>query len=442
MRCAFSPSLVAVGRASARGGAGVGPARRSPRRRRAAPARSRSRRRRRAPRCSIDGERVGTIPLAAPLTLADAGRAHHQGREARLRALHRRLQDRSQEADQRRGRAGRRSPACSRSRPTSRRRASTSTASSSARRRSPPRSSVGARAVQVSKGGYKDFFQNIAAVAGQEVNLDVLLEELPVGVNPYKPPPPPPPKWYEKWWVWTGGRRRRRRRGDGDRGAGLFRDARSDWQLLRQERLRGRGHRHHARAGPLIVPVITCCESQLVAGGDGAEASRGSLTTDVEPRPGCEPTKMVPPWRVTMALAMCRPSPRPERWCSLECAEREQGEKTWSTCSAGMPTLRSRTSMRTLAPGRKGAAPPASLFGRALQRRGQRRLRIKCTRARWRAPPSPTRRARRGSSRRSARPWSAPACSGSRSAARRRGLEQREAVVEDDVRNVAPGALA
>jgi hypothetical protein len=64
---------------------------------------------------------------------------------------------------------------------------------------------VGPRAVQVSKGGYKDFFQNVSSVAGQEVNLDVLLEELPVGVNPYKPPPPPPPKWYEKWWVWTVG---------------------------------------------------------------------------------------------------------------------------------------------------------------------------------------------------------------------------------------------
>jgi hypothetical protein len=64
---------------------------------------------------------------------------------------------------------------------------------------------VGARAVQVSKGGYKDFFQNISAVAGQEVNLDVMLEELPMGANPYKPPPPPPPKWYEKWWVWTVG---------------------------------------------------------------------------------------------------------------------------------------------------------------------------------------------------------------------------------------------
>lgn len=64
---------------------------------------------------------------------------------------------------------------------------------------------VGARAVQVSKGGFKDFFQNISAVAGQDVNLDVLMEELPVGVNPYKPPPPPPPKWFEKWWVWTVG---------------------------------------------------------------------------------------------------------------------------------------------------------------------------------------------------------------------------------------------
>jgi hypothetical protein len=64
---------------------------------------------------------------------------------------------------------------------------------------------VGARAVQVSKGGYRDFFQNISAVAGQEVNLDVQLEELPVGFNPYKPPPPPPPRWYEKWWVWTVG---------------------------------------------------------------------------------------------------------------------------------------------------------------------------------------------------------------------------------------------
>jgi hypothetical protein len=62
---------------------------------------------------------------------------------------------------------------------------------------------VGARAIQVSKGGYKDFFQNIASVAGQEVALDVKLEELPVGLNPYKPAAPPPARWFEKWWVWT-----------------------------------------------------------------------------------------------------------------------------------------------------------------------------------------------------------------------------------------------
>jgi hypothetical protein len=62
---------------------------------------------------------------------------------------------------------------------------------------------VGARAIQVSKGGFKDYFQNVDAVAGQETSIEVALEELPMGLNPYKPPPPPPPKLYEKWWVWT-----------------------------------------------------------------------------------------------------------------------------------------------------------------------------------------------------------------------------------------------
>ena len=64
---------------------------------------------------------------------------------------------------------------------------------------------VGARAIQVSKGGYKDFFQNISAVAGQEVVLDVKLEELPPDLNPYRVVAPPPARWYEKWWVWTVG---------------------------------------------------------------------------------------------------------------------------------------------------------------------------------------------------------------------------------------------
>lgn len=64
---------------------------------------------------------------------------------------------------------------------------------------------VGVRTIQVSKGGYHDYFKNLEAVAGQELALDVKMEELPAGLNPYKPPPPPPPKWYEKWWVWTAG---------------------------------------------------------------------------------------------------------------------------------------------------------------------------------------------------------------------------------------------
>jgi hypothetical protein len=64
---------------------------------------------------------------------------------------------------------------------------------------------VGPKAIQVSKGGFKDFFQNVSAVAGQELSMEVSLEELPMGANPYKPAAPPPPKWYEKWWVWTAG---------------------------------------------------------------------------------------------------------------------------------------------------------------------------------------------------------------------------------------------
>ncbi len=63
--------------------------------------------------------------------------------------------------------------------------------------------SVGARAIQVSRGGYKDFFRNVEAVAGQEVVLDVKLDELPAELNPYRAKAVPPPKWFEKWWVWT-----------------------------------------------------------------------------------------------------------------------------------------------------------------------------------------------------------------------------------------------
>ncbi|MEO6951122.1 MAG: PEGA domain-containing protein [Polyangia bacterium] len=65
--------------------------------------------------------------------------------------------------------------------------------------------SVGARGVLVSRAGYKDFFQNVEAVAGQEIALEVQLDELPPELNPYKPKAAPPPKWYDKWWVWTAG---------------------------------------------------------------------------------------------------------------------------------------------------------------------------------------------------------------------------------------------
>src|SRR6185437_10117181 len=64
---------------------------------------------------------------------------------------------------------------------------------------------VGARALQVSKGGYHDYFHNVSSVPGQLITLEVKMQELPAGLNPYKPPPPPPPKWFEKWWVWTAG---------------------------------------------------------------------------------------------------------------------------------------------------------------------------------------------------------------------------------------------
>jgi PEGA domain len=61
---------------------------------------------------------------------------------------------------------------------------------------------VGARAIQVSKGGFKDYFQNVDAVAGQEVSMEVAMEELPAALNPYHLAPAPPPKWFEKKWVW------------------------------------------------------------------------------------------------------------------------------------------------------------------------------------------------------------------------------------------------
>jgi hypothetical protein len=62
---------------------------------------------------------------------------------------------------------------------------------------------VGARAIQVEKGCYKEFFQNLLAVAGKEETVDVKLEELPQNeTNPCYVKPLPPPKWYQKRWVW------------------------------------------------------------------------------------------------------------------------------------------------------------------------------------------------------------------------------------------------
>ncbi len=62
---------------------------------------------------------------------------------------------------------------------------------------------IGKRSIKVHKGGYTDFLQNVDAVAGQEASIEVKLEELPIGLNPYKLAPLKPLKWYEKWWVWT-----------------------------------------------------------------------------------------------------------------------------------------------------------------------------------------------------------------------------------------------
>src|SRR5579871_2986232 len=61
---------------------------------------------------------------------------------------------------------------------------------------------VGARAVQVEKGCYKEFFKNVIAAAGRDENLDVTLSPLPDAINPCFVKPLPPPKWYQKRWVW------------------------------------------------------------------------------------------------------------------------------------------------------------------------------------------------------------------------------------------------
>ncbi|MSP60173.1 MAG: PEGA domain-containing protein [Myxococcales bacterium] len=62
---------------------------------------------------------------------------------------------------------------------------------------------VGARAVQVEKGCYKEFFSNVLAVAGKDDTIDVKLIELPQDeTNPCYVKPLPPAKWFQKKWVW------------------------------------------------------------------------------------------------------------------------------------------------------------------------------------------------------------------------------------------------
>ncbi len=62
---------------------------------------------------------------------------------------------------------------------------------------------VGARAVQVEKGCYKEFFKNVLAAAGKDEALDATLDPLPQNEsNPCFVKPLPPPKWFQKKWVW------------------------------------------------------------------------------------------------------------------------------------------------------------------------------------------------------------------------------------------------
>jgi len=62
---------------------------------------------------------------------------------------------------------------------------------------------AGKRSLRVVKGGYRDFLTSVEAVAGQTLEVQANLSELPASENPFRPPPPPPPKWYDHWYVWA-----------------------------------------------------------------------------------------------------------------------------------------------------------------------------------------------------------------------------------------------
>jgi hypothetical protein len=62
---------------------------------------------------------------------------------------------------------------------------------------------LGPKAIKITKGGYRELVKKLDVVAGQTINLDVTLEELPVGSNPFRPAPARATRWYEKWWLWA-----------------------------------------------------------------------------------------------------------------------------------------------------------------------------------------------------------------------------------------------
>lgn len=61
---------------------------------------------------------------------------------------------------------------------------------------------VGPHEVKVAHFGYQDAKLAVSAVAGEVLERDVMLIELPAGQNPYKQAAPKA-RWFEKWWVWT-----------------------------------------------------------------------------------------------------------------------------------------------------------------------------------------------------------------------------------------------
>ena len=62
---------------------------------------------------------------------------------------------------------------------------------------------AGLHQVKVSGFGVREETFMVTSVAGEIIEREVQLTELPPGENPYKPVGVQAPRWYEKWWVWT-----------------------------------------------------------------------------------------------------------------------------------------------------------------------------------------------------------------------------------------------